>query len=160
MVVEFGRLLVAGLIATIVLTVVLRGSQLLGLTRMDLPLILGLWVTAERERAKFLGVFVHILVGWPLAGLYAALFWLIGGASWWVGGLAGAIHALFVLLVVLPSLPGVHPRMASERTGPDPTRHLQPPGLAGLNYGRRTAVATLIGHVLYGMVLGFLLSLP
>lgn len=151
------RLLLAGLVATILLTVVLRGGQLLGLTRMDLPLILGLWVTKDRERAKFLGVFVHILVGWPLAAVYAGVFWLLGGASWWLGGLAGFVHALFVLLVVLPGLPGVHPRMASERTRPDPTRHLQPPGLAGLNYGRRTAVATVIGHVVYGIVLGILL---
>lgn len=45
------RLLVAGFVATVLLTVVLRGSQLFGLTRMDLPLILGLWITPERERA-------------------------------------------------------------------------------------------------------------
>jgi len=151
------RVLIAGLVATILLTVVLRGSQLVGLTRMDLPLILGLWATRDRERAKFVGIFVHILVGWPLAAIYAGAFWLLGGASWWLGALLGLGHAAFVLLVVLPSLPGVHPRMASERTGPDPTRHLQPPGLAGLNYGRRTAVATVIGHVLYGLVLGVFL---
>ncbi|MDW8059467.1 MAG: hypothetical protein RMK01_05285 [Thermomicrobium sp.] len=101
---------------------------------------------------------MHLLVGWPLAAIYAGLFWLAGGPSWWLGALAGSFHALFVLLVVLPGLPGVHPRMASERTGPDPTRHLQPPGLAGLNYGRRTAVATVIGHMLYGAVLGILLQ--
>lgn len=151
------RLILAGLVATILLTVVLRGSQLFGLTRMDLPLILGLWVTDDRERAKFVGVFAHILVGWPVAAVYAGVFWLLGGASWWLGALVGLVHALFVLLVVLPGLPGVHPRMASERTGPDPTRHLQPPGLAGLNYGRQTAVATVIGHVVYGIVLGILL---
>ncbi len=155
---EFLRILLAGLVGTIVLTVVLRGSQLAGLTRMDLPLILGLWLTADRERAKLLGVLLHLLVGWPLALIYAGLFWLLGGARWWLGALLGLWHALFVLLVILPGLPGVHPRMASERTGPDPTRHLQPPGLAGLNYGRRTAAATIIGHVLYGAVLGFLLS--
>ncbi len=37
---ELARILLAGLVGTIVLTVVLRGSQLAGLTRMDLPLIL------------------------------------------------------------------------------------------------------------------------
>jgi len=155
---ELARILLAGLVGTIVLTVVLRGSQLAGLTRMDLPLILGLWLTGDRERAKLLGVLLHLLIGWPLAFIYAGLFWLLGGARWWLGAVLGLWHALFVLLVVLPGLPGVHPRMASERTGPDPTRHLQPPGLAGLNYGRRTAVATLLGHVFYGAVLGFLLS--
>lgn len=152
------RFLVAGLSATIVLTVLLRGSQLLGLTRMDLPLILGLWVTGDRERGKLMGLLLHALVGWPLALIYAGLFWILGGASWWLGVGIGVVHALFVLLVILPSLPGWHPRMASERTGPDPTRYLQPPGLAGLNYGRRTAVATIIGHAVYGALLGLLLS--
>lgn len=152
------RIALAGLSATALLTLILRGSQLLGLTRMDLPLLLGLWVTDNRDRAKALGMVLHLLVGWPVAFLYAGLFWLWGEASWWLGMVIGLGHALFVLLVVLPALPGLHPRLASERTGPDPTRALQPPGLAGLNYGRRTAVATIIGHLAYGALIGLLLS--
>ena len=56
--------------------------------------------------------------------------------------------------LVLPSLPGVHPRMASDSTGPRPTRMLEPPGFLALNYGYRTPMAVLIAHIAYGMVLG------
>lgn len=48
----------------------------------------------------------------------------------------------------------IHPRMASETTGPEPTRALEPPGFLTLNYGRRTPSITLIAHVAYGVILG------
>jgi len=60
----------------------------------------------------------------------------------------------FILLAVLPSLPGLHPRMASDSTGPRPTRMLEPPGLLALNYGYRTPLAVLVAHIAYGAVLG------
>jgi hypothetical protein len=44
--------------------------------------------------------------------------------------------------------------MASERSAPSPRNALEPPGLFALNYGRQTALVTLIAHVLYGAVLG------
>jgi hypothetical protein len=148
-----------GFAATLVLTLVMRGSQAAGLTRMDLPLVLGLMLTPDREHAKILGVLGHVLIGWLVAFLYSAYFSLLGGPSWQWGGLLGLIHGLVVLMVVLPALPGIHPRMASDATGPEPTRNLQPPGFLGLNYGRQTAVVTLVAHVLYGVLLGLALGL-
>ena len=59
-----------------------------------------------------------------------------------------------VSIVVLPLLPGVHPRMASEDAGPESHRSLEPPGFLGLNYGRYTPLVTLIAHVAYGAILG------
>jgi hypothetical protein len=66
----------------------------------------------------------------------------------------GLAHAMFVLVVVLPLLPGLHPRMASEFHGPEPTRLLEPPGFLALNYGYQTPLATIMAHIAYGMVLG------
>jgi hypothetical protein len=48
----------------------------------------------------------------------------------------------------------LHPRMASEHHGPNPTRQLEPPGFMALNYGRPTPVATILAHLLYGAILG------
>ncbi len=64
------------------------------------------------------------------------------------------VHSLFVLLVVMYILPGLHPHMASEQRGPDPTRQLEPPGFLALNYGRRTPVVLVGAHVIYGAILG------
>jgi hypothetical protein len=54
----------------------------------------------------------------------------------------------------MPLLPGLHPRMASEHRGPEPTRLLEPPGFLALHYGRRTPVVAVLAHVLYGIILG------
>jgi hypothetical protein len=55
-------------------------------------------------------------------------------------------------------LPGVHPRMATERAGPNSTAVLEPPGLFALNYGAATPLVALAAHLVYGAVLGVFLS--
>ena len=44
-----------GFVGTVVLTTALRAASELGLTRMDLPFLLGTASTADRTRAKALG---------------------------------------------------------------------------------------------------------
>lgn len=143
-----------GFAATTILTAMLRGSQAVGWSRMDLPLLLGLLFTPNRDRAKVYGIFVHHMNGWFFAFIYAAAFSNIGLATWWLGASIGLVHGLFVLTVGLPILPGLHPRMASDATGPEPTRELEPPGFLALNYGRGTPSVTLIAHIVYGALLG------
>jgi hypothetical protein len=151
---NIGEILLWGLLATGLLTTLMRAGQALHLTRMDVPFLLGTMVTQNRDRAKVIGFVIHFFNGWWMAMLYVAFFHGMGMVSWWLGGLMGLAHACFVLIVVLPLLPGAHPRMASDFHGPDPTRLLEPPGFLALNYGYQTPLATIIAHVAYGMVLG------
>jgi hypothetical protein len=137
-----------------VLTTLLAGSQALGLTRMNIPYMLGTMVTPDRDRAKVAGFGLHLVNGWLFAALYAAAFQSWRRATWWLGALIGVVHAGFVLAVGLPALPGLHPRMAGERQGPTPTRQLEPPGFLALHYGRRTPVSVVLAHVVYGGILG------
>lgn len=148
------HILVWGLAATLLLTTVLYGSQGAGLSRLSLPFLLGTLFTADRLRASVIGFLAYLLGGWLFAGFYWLLFHLIGTANAWLGAAAGLVHGLFLLTVFLPVLPYLHPRMANEYDGPSALRRLEPPGFLGRNYGRRTPVTTLIGHVLYGVVLG------
>jgi uncharacterized membrane protein YagU involved in acid resistance len=97
---------------------------------------------------------VHLVNGWLLALIYAAAFQSWRRATWWLGAAIGLVHGLFVLLVVMPVLPGLHPRMASEQRGPEPTRQLEPPGFLALNYGRRTPISVILAHLVYGGILG------
>jgi hypothetical protein len=143
-----------GFVATSLLTMFMRGGQALGFTRMDLPFILGTMFTANRDYAKVYGFLVHMLNGWVFSFLYAFFFEQVNQASWWLGGVTGLIHGLFVSMVVMPMIPGLHPRMATDFDPPTAVRSLEPPGFMGLNYGRRTPIATLIAHVLYGVILG------
>ena len=147
-----------GFVATVILTGIMVASQLLGLSRMDLPLMLGTFVVGDPDRARVVGFLIHLVNGQVFALLYAAAFALIGRAEWWLGAVFGLVHGLAALTVIVPLLPGIHPRMSSERSGPDLDAVLEPPGAFGLNYGRETPLFTLVAHVVYGTLLGTFLS--
>jgi hypothetical protein len=145
-----------GFASTVVLTGLLAGSQRLRLSRLNLPFLLGTLVTPDRDRAKLYGLGLHLLAGMAFSGLYVAAFTAWGRASWWLGGLVGVVHAGFVLMGVLPALPALHPRMASESQAPTEVRQLEPPGFLGLHYGARTPLAVLAAHVVFGVLVGVL----
>lgn len=147
-----------GLVATSALTAVMIGAQLAGISRLDLPLLLGTVVTEDPDKARVAGFLVHLAVGQGFALGYAASFAALEEASWWLGGLFGLLHVAVVLTVLVPLLVGVHPRMASDRAGPASTAVLEPPGLLGLNYGRQTPLVAVVAHVVYGVGLGLLLE--
>lgn len=148
-----------GFAATIVLTALTILGQSLGLTRIDIPFILGTMFTADRDRARVLGVVMHLANGWLFAVVYALFFENVHIATWWFGALIGATQGLFVVVALLPALPGVHPRMVSDFRGPEPTRLLEPPGFLAQNYGRTTAAVLVFAHAVYGLILGMFYSL-
>lgn len=158
--VDWIGLFVWGLVATATLTILLRGSQALRLTRLDIPFMLGTVLTPDRDRAKLFGFFWHLVNGWVFSLGYALAFAQLGEATPLAGGLLGLLHGLFVLTIVFAVLPGLHPRMASDFAGPTPTRDLEPPGFLALNYGLRTPIATLLGHLVYGAILGAFYQVP
>jgi hypothetical protein len=147
--------LAGGLIGTILLTSGLRVSQEVGLTRMDLPLLLGTIFTSDRSRANVIGYVVHFVNGLLFALVYAGIFAAVGRAGWEIGlGLGGA-HALFAgggLVTIL--LPAVHPRMGTPWTDAEETPILEAPGFLMHNYGRATALLTVLMHLAYGTIVG------
>lgn len=149
---------VFGMVATTGLTAVMILAQLAGRTRFDLPLMLGTIVTADPDRARIAGFAMHLAVGQVFALFYAAGFAALDRSDWWLGALFGLGHAMVALTVFVPMLPGVHPRMASDRAGPASTAVLEPPGLFSLNYGVATPAVALGAHIVYGAVLGLFLG--
>ncbi len=155
---NFEHVLLWGFAATIVLTGTMSASLGLGLTRMDIPLMLGTMFTPDRNLAKVLGFVLNVVNGWIFAFFYIALLTDAHMLTWWGGMVVGLLQGLFVLLVLLPALPALHPRMATETRGPDPTRQLEPPGFMALHYGRGTPIVTIVAHLLYGGILGMFYS--
>ncbi len=145
-----------GFLSTVLLTVFMSLSQALGLTRMSLPYLLGTLATPDRDRARLVGIGVHVLNGWLFSLLYVAIFHALGRAGVLVGTTIGLCHALFVLVVGMPALPGLHPRMASETRGPTVVRQLEPPGFLALHYGVQTPLVVLVAHLIFGAFLGAL----
>jgi hypothetical protein len=151
---RWDEILIWGLAATVVMSTVLHGSQGLGLSRLSLPFLVGTLFTSDRSWASIFGFLFYLTGGWLFALIYFLLMAGAGAFTWWVGALIGLIHALFLLTVVLPLMPFFHPRMATEYDGPSAKRRLEPPGFMGLNYGYRTPLTTIVGQMLYGVILG------
>ena len=147
--------LAGGAVGTIVLTSGLRVAQELGWTRMDIPLLLGTVFTDRRGPASVIGYLVHFVNGLLFALAYYAVFRAVDHAGWLFGAALGLVHASLAggaLLTVL--LPAVHPRMGSPWSDAEETPLLEAPGFLLMNYGRRTLVWTLVGHVIYGAIVG------
>ncbi|MDX1624470.1 MAG: hypothetical protein R3199_10880 [Gemmatimonadota bacterium] len=159
MTLNVASILLWGFVATLILTTVMAGSVALGLSRMSIPFMLGTMITADRNRAPLYGFVGHLMNGWVFAFLYGFTFESLGRATWWLGGAVGVLHALVLLVALMPIFPGLHPRMASEHHGPEPTRALEPPGFMALHYGRRTPIVSIVAHVAYGAILGTFYSL-
>jgi uncharacterized membrane protein YagU involved in acid resistance len=143
-----------GFASTVVLTIIMGLSKPLGLSRMDIPFLLGTMFTPNRNKAPFIGLLSHIIIGWIFAFIYAAAFETSGIKTWWFGLLIGLVHGAFVLTAGLQTLSAFHPRMAQPHEGPGSTKQLQPPGFFALNYGKGTPMVTLFAHLIYGCMLG------
>jgi hypothetical protein len=142
------------------LTTIVRAASELNLTRMDFALILGTMVTTDRRRARAIGYGIHFGIGLGFALLYVALFVAIHRTSWWLGALFGALHTMFLGVVVINVLlPVVHPLMGTPETAASEHALIEPPGFLMLNYGRSTFLILLLAHVAFGAVVGWAVRL-
>lgn len=147
--------LVGGFVGTLVLTTTLVAAGELGLTRMDIPFLLGTAVSTRRARAKVIGFALHFGFGILFAVAYWVVFRTVGHAGWMLGALLGLLHALFAgTTLVNILLPAVHPHMGTPYSAAAEAPLLEPPGFMLLNYGRATPIATVLGHMAYGAIIG------
>jgi hypothetical protein len=147
--------LAGGFVGTVVLTTGLRLAQELGLTRMDIPLLLGTIFSQDRSRAKLVGYALHFFNGLIFSLLYAGVFFAVGQAGWLFGAVLGLIHAAFAggaLVNIL--LPALHPHMGTPWSDARKSPILEPAGFMLRNYGRYTALATTVAHLAYGAIVG------
>lgn len=149
-----------GLVGTFVLTTILRAGTEFGLTRVDLPFLLGTVVTSDRSRAKAIGYVAHFGFGLLFSMGYAVVFAVLDTSGWLLGAGLGLVHGLFsgtALVNVL--LPVVHPRMGKPWTDARSAPLIEAPGFMMLNYGVGTPVISTIAHVVYGAIVGGFASL-
>src|SRR6266566_1976924 len=96
------------------MTTIMEGGQFLRLTRMSLPFLLGTFVTENRTWAEVLGFVFHFANGIVFAIGYGLFFEVVGRSDWWLGAIAGVLHAVFVLTVVIPVTPAVRRRRSAR----------------------------------------------
>ena len=152
--------LAGGVIGTLAMTTIIKAATERGVTRMDLPLLLGTVVTENRRKARAIGYAFHFVLGVAFAEAYGGFFEIVGHASWRLGALVGALHAIFTATVLVSVLlPVVHPRMATPDTAANEITLIEPPGFLMLNYGRSTFLVTLVAHVVYGALVGLVVRI-
>ena len=124
---KWDQVLLWGGLATVVMTTVLEGAQVVGLSRLSFPFLFGTFVTGNRRRAEVYGYILYAIGAWLFAIVYALIMESLR-PSWWLGLLVGIFHGLFLIVVFLELLNQVHPRIATRYEGPSARRRLEPPG--------------------------------
>lgn len=139
--------IVWGLVGTIAFTAVSMMGKAMGITNMDLLDLLGS-VAAKpgSAEAKRLGLAIHLMNGALLGvgGAYAAS--LFGVQLSWASGLIWGVTLWGLALLMMSGIGAVHPAIRAGRQ--------RDPGNAATNFGPMTPVGSLVGHVVFGVVLG------
>ena len=113
----FGSI-IAGLLGTLVMTVLMVMAPRMGMPKMDIIGMLGTMFTASEGTARLIGTPAHFMMGVIFAIIYS-LIWSFGiGSPTWLWGLIfGAVHAV-VVMVILPAVTKMHPRPPQMESGP------------------------------------------
>jgi hypothetical protein len=147
--------LAAGLVGTAVMTFLMTVGRSMGMTSMDIALLVGSMATDDEHSARRLGSAVHWMMGTIVFGVvYAVVFVLLDSAAAVTGSLIGVVHALILGALVMPMMASVHPRMQGEAD----ELHLASPGFFGVGFGRGTPFGLVLGHAVYGLVVALVYS--
>jgi uncharacterized membrane protein YagU involved in acid resistance len=135
---------IAGVVASLVFSIVLAMAPRMGMPKMDIVSLLGSMFSAKSNQA--LGWMMHLMMGIVFALIYAFL-WSSGiGAPTWLGGLIfGAVQWLIVGMV-MGMIPMMHVGIKSGA--------VKAPGLWMTNHGGFMAfMGGLVGHMIFGIVI-------
>jgi hypothetical protein len=129
--------LIAGLLGTLAMSALLLLPARLGFARVDVIRAVGAYITRKRETAFLPGIIIHFALGIIFAYLYFWFFRLSHLPLNLLSGLfAGIVHGAVVMLIVTIGVLEHHPMKRYQRRGP------------------MTALSQLLGHAIYGAVVG------
>lgn len=139
--------IVWGVVATIVFTLFSIMGKAMGMTRMDLLDLLGSMVASPGSAAsQTIGAVIHHMNGALLAIAWAYGVALVGLPANWLTALGWGVVLWALALLMMSTMGAVHPAI---RRGEQ-----EDPGPAATNFGVMTPVGSLMGHLVYGLVLG------
>lgn len=127
--------ILAGLIGTLVFTLLLYVGPMMGMPKMDIIGIVGTMVSEPGGTARVIGTVGHFMMGAIFAIIYAFLWSAgIGAVTWWWGAIFGVVHGAIIAFVGMPVMMSMHPRAPERQEGP------------------KALVGTLMGHAVFGLV--------
>jgi uncharacterized membrane protein YagU involved in acid resistance len=114
---------------------------------MDIATMLGTMFLASPGPAFWLGMMIHFMMGTLLfPAVYRFVLQPGGGSGTHLGALWGFILWGVANLMVMPMMGGIHPMVKSGM--------MPAPGFLMLKLGVMAPVGSLIGHLVYGALLG------
>ncbi len=143
--------LLAGFVATLMLTALLFLAPAMGIPSPDVPHLVGGIFTASPDAAFWVGLLIHLALGMLVFPLAFGFFWVMtpgperGLAAGVVKGVAWGLLLWLLSGLSFPFLAAVD--VLPPHVAPDP-------GFFALGLGALAAAGLLGGHVLYGLALG------
>jgi hypothetical protein len=138
-----------GMVATVAFQLFSMMGKKMGMTRMDLLDLLGsMFATPGTSASKGLGLIMHLMNGALLAIAWAYGVTLLNLPANWLTGMIWGVVLWLLALMMMTTMGSVHPAIKHGRQ--------EDPGPAATNFGKKTPVGSLMGHLVYGLVLGLL----
>lgn len=137
----------SGTLGGLAMSALLLLGRGLGLSRLNLEMIWGAWLTARTGALAWaVGLIAHLLMAGAMAGVY---LWAFGrlSASGWRAGMAVSIPHLALGGLLLSLLPDFHPLIPGA---------LAAPGTLGEYLGIPSILFFAGAHLLYGAIVGAL----
>lgn len=135
--------IIAGIVGTIVITIVMNMAPKMGMPKMDMVGMLGAMFSPDGNRA--LGMAMHLMMGVVFAIIYA-LLWNVGIGT--LGLLWGAIFGIGHWLIAGTMMAGMPMMHAGIKAGV-----IDAPGIFMFNRGGMMAfMGGLMGHIIFGLV--------
>lgn len=139
-------IIIAGIAASAVFSMFTAMARSMGMTTMSIEKTLGA-MFGDSPGASVAGWVMHFMSGIVFALIYAIVFEFIGATDGWlIGAVIGLVHGLMIGAVVMPMMGAVHPGV---RNGT-----ITAPGFFAINAGSMTPMGLVVGHILFGTVLG------
>jgi hypothetical protein len=154
-------LLVAGILGAAAITLPMYLARALGVVRLDLPMLLGSLAARPVWPARMVGLVPHLLASvWIFPSAYRAGFQLARTSPGIRSGLILAVPHWAASVAGMWLLGLVNPRTAGSGASPDLERRgrLLAPGAFGQRYGPLAPPAIVVGHLVYGAVVGWWLG--
>ena len=135
--------IIAGIVGTLVITMVMEMAPKMGMPKMDMVGMLGAMFSPESNRT--LGMAIHLMMGVVFAIIYA-LLWNLGIGS--QGLLWGAIFGIGHWLIAGSMMAGMPMMHAGIKAGV-----IEAPGIFMFkNGGIMAFMGGLMGHIIFGLV--------
>jgi len=146
--------IVAGAAATVAMTAAMQAGSAMGMTSMNMGLILGSMFKTDEAGAKRLGWVLHGMIGLVFGLVYGVVWWALDpslDSAWWIGLLLGLLHG-GIAAAAMPMMSGMHPRVRPGAAAGDVV--LPRFGFGGSGFGSMTPLGILAGHLVFGLVWG------